>query len=391
MNGEMTIPMSKLSTLETKKLGTQKSKPRWVVKIGSSLITDHGAGLHHERLRSWCDDILVLRSKGIDVVLVSSGSIAEGCARLGFEVRPVESHLQQAAAAVGQAGLIQAYQSIFVEQGVHAAQILLTHDELQDRQRYLNARSTLNTLLELGVVPIVNENDTIATDEIRFGDNDTLGALVTNLLEAEVLVILTDQSALYTADPAKDPNATVISEAFADDESLLEIAGSGSSSGLGSGGMYTKVVAAGLASRSGAMTYLVSGLEPKVLTRLYSGEQIGTRFKSRQAVISARKRWLAGQMKPKGQLVLDAGALLKVCQEGSSLLSVGISRLSGHFKRGDVVECLSLEGVKIAVGLVNYSSEEVKYLKGKPTSEMECLIGYCAEPELIHRDNLVIL
>lgn len=378
--------MSKLSTL-----GTKRSKPRWVVKIGSSLITDHGAGLHHGRLRAWCKDILALRKQNIDVVLVSSGAIAEGCSRLGFKTRPAESHLQQAAAAVGQAGLVQAYQSILVEQGVHSAQILLTHDELQDRQRYLNARSTLNTLLELGVVPIVNENDTIATDEIRFGDNDTLGALVTNLIQAEVLVIMTDQTALYTADPSKDSTATAISEVFADDESLLGIASTESSSGLGSGGMYTKVVAASLASRSGASTYLVSGLEPEVLQRLHSGESIGTHFKPRQAVISARKQWLAGQMKPKGQLILDDGAVLKVSQDGSSLLAVGVAEIGGQFDRGDVVECISVAGVKIAVGLVNYSSAEVEVMKGRPTSEMETLIGYVGEPELIHRDNLVIL
>ena len=378
--------MSKLSTL-----GTKRSKHRWVVKIGSSLITDHGAGLHRSRLKQWCHDILALKKHNIDVVLVSSGAIAEGCARLGFSGRPAESHLQQAAAAVGQAGLVEAYQSILIEAGVHSAQVLLTHDELQDRQRYLNARSTLNTLLELGVIPIVNENDTIATDEIRFGDNDTLGALVTNLIEAEVLVIMTDQTALFTADPSKNSSAIPISEVFADDQSLLEIAGAESSSGLGSGGMYTKVVAAGLASRSGASTILVSGLEPQVLERLHGGEAIGTLFKPRQAVMSARKRWLAGQMKPKGQLVLDAGAQHKVSEEGTSLLAVGVADVHGQFERGDVVECISESGTKIAVGLVNYSSGEVFLLKGKPTSMMEQEIGYLGEPELVHRDNLVLV
>lgn len=377
--------MSKLSTL-----GTKKSKPRWVVKIGSSLITNHGAGLHHGRLRAWCKDILALRAHNVDIVLVSSGSIAEGCKRLGFKTRPKESYLQQAAAAVGQAGLVQAYENIFIEHGVYSAQILLTHGELEDRQRYLNARSTLNTLLQLGVIPIVNENDTIATDEIRFGDNDTLAALVTNLLEAQKLVIMTDQTALYTADPTKDQNATALAEVFADDELLLSMAGSESSSGLGSGGMYTKVVAARLASRSGATTELVSGLEPQVLSRLHAGESIGTRFKPRQAVMSARKRWLVGQMKPRGQLIVDHGAQLKLSEQGSSLLAVGVVKFNGHFGRGDVVECVSTTGCKIAVGLINYSSVEVSVLMGNPTHKMEELIGYIAEPELIHRDNLVV-
>jgi len=368
------------------------SQPRrWIIKIGSSLITDHGAGLHHARLEQWCADIMTLKANNIDVVLVSSGAIAEGCARLGFKTRPTASHLQQAAAAVGQTGLVQAYESIFRAHGVHCAQILLTHDELRDRQRYLNARSTLQTLLSLNVVPIVNENDTIATDEIRFGDNDTLGALVTNLVEADRFIILTDQQALYTADPTKDKTATPIIEVFADDPSLLDIASSKSSSGLGSGGMYTKVLAAKLASRSGAATYLVSGLEPKVLERLFNGEQIGTLFKPRQAPISARKRWLAGQMKPCGQVFVDRGAVDKLIREGKSLLAVGVYKVTGQFKRGDLVECYSRLNKKIAVGLINYSSDEVAILMGSGTSRMLELLGYLGEPELIHRDNLVIL
>lgn len=379
--------MSKLSISGT----DQNGRIRWVVKIGSSLITNHGAGLHHERLQQWCEQILALRQQGIDVVLVSSGAVAEGCARLGFKARPTQCHLQQAAAAVGQTGLVQAYQSLFAQAGVHCAQILLTHDDLQNRQRYLNARSTLHTLLELGVVPIVNENDTVAVDEIRFGDNDTLGALVTNLVQAEVFVILTDQKALFTADPTQDPAATIVTEAFADEKQLLSMATPVSSSGLGSGGMYTKIVAAHLASRSGARTHLVSGLEPKVLQRLLAGEQLGTLLKPRQAILPARKRWLAGQLKPKGQLHLDSGAVKKITTQGKSLLSVGVTQVSGQFARGDVVECLAPSGVKVAVGLINYHAHEINQFKGQPSSAIESILGYVGEPELIHRDNLVIL
>ncbi|MEC8012459.1 MAG: glutamate 5-kinase [Pseudomonadota bacterium] len=370
---------------------TEQSRTRWVVKIGSSLLTDHGKGLHHERVRAWCHDILALRDQGIDVVLVSSGAIAEGCARLGLGKRPVETNLQQAAAAVGQVGLVQAYESFFTEKGVHTAQILLTHGELEDRRRYLNARSTMQTLLSLGVVPIVNENDTIATEEICFGDNDTLGALVTNLIEADVFVILTDQDALYTADPTKNPDAERLTEVDADDERLLAMAAPTSSSGLGSGGMYTKVVAAKLASRSGAVTLLASGQEPNVLKRLANNEAIGTRFNPKQAVLSARKRWLIGQLKPKGQIHLDSGAVAKIANEGKSLLSVGAVEVSGEFQRGDLVECLSPDGRKVASGLVNYGSQDVAKILKLPTTEMLDALGYMGEPELIHRDNLVVV
>lgn len=387
--------MSKLSTPNNKAtirtLKDHAPKQKWVVKIGSSLITNHGAGLHRERLRAWCTDILALRTLGVDVILVSSGAIAEGCARLGFSQRPSESHLQQAAAAVGQAGLVQAYQTIFSEHNVHCAQVLLTHSELEDRERYLNARSTIHTLLSLGVVPIVNENDTVATDEIRFGDNDTLGALVANLVEANVFVMMTDQDALYTADPTQDPLAQPIQEADADDPSLLQIAGSTSSSGLGSGGMYTKVIAARLAARSGAVTHLVSGLTSEVLQRLYRGESIGTRFNPKQAVLSARKRWLAGQLKPKGKLMIDSGAVEKICHNGKSLLPVGVRSVVGAFSRGDVVECMSLTQERVAVGLANYSAKEVQLMLGHSSKDMLEILGYVGEPELIHRDNMVIL
>lgn len=382
--------MSKLSTRNSPSaIGAPKEK--WVVKIGSSLITNHGTGLHRERLQAWCADILALRALNIDVILVSSGAIAEGCARLGFSKRPSESHLQQAAAAVGQAGLVQAYQSLFSQHDVHCAQVLLTHSELEDRERYLNARSTMHTLLSLGVVPIVNENDTIATDEIRFGDNDTLGALVTNLVEANTFVILTDQDALYTADPTQDPSAKPLREVNADDPSLLKMAGATSSSGLGSGGMYTKVVAAQLAARSGATTHLVSGLEVNVLQRLQRNEAIGTQFNPKQAVLSARKRWLAGQLKPKGQIILDLGALDKVAHCGKSLLPVGVVSAAGTFRRGDVVECVSASGDRIAVGLTNYGIEDVMLLLGRSSDEMLSVLGYVGEPELIHRDNMVVL
>lgn len=381
--------MSKLSTQTNNQ--ALSGSPLWVVKIGSSMITDHGAGLDHKRLESWCSDIMALQEQGIQVILVSSGAIAEGCKRLGFQSRPTQSHMQQAAAAVGQAGLVQAYQTIFARSFVNCAQILLTRQELSNRERYLNARTTIQTLLSLGVVPIVNENDTIATDEIRFGDNDTLGALVANLMNADVFVMMTDQQALYTSDPSRNPDAVMVKEVDADEPGLMEMAGSFSSSGLGSGGMYTKVCAAQLAARSGALTYLVSGLEPSVLQRLSKGEAIGTKFIPRQAVLSAKKRWLLGQLKTRGRLVIDDGAMAKILNEGKSLLAVGVVQVGGSFQRGDLVECFSQDGRRLAVGLVNYRQVEAQELKGKSSDRMHELIGYVGEPELIHRDNLVII
>ena len=363
---------------------------RIVVKIGSALITNNGIGVDHALIKLWVAQITTLRKRGVEVVLVSSGAIAEGMQRLGWKSRPHEVNQLQAAAAVGQMGLVQVYESAFREYGVSTAQILLTHDDLADRKRYLNARSTLTTLLSLNVVPVINENDTVVTDEIKFGDNDTLGALVANLIDADHLVILTDQQGLFSADPRRDLNASLISEAKATDSSLETMAG-GSGSALGRGGMLTKVLAAKKAALSGTHTVIAYGRETDVLLRLQQGEAIGTRIASETSGLQARKTWLAGHVKTGGKLHLDAGAQRALVQGGKSLLPVGVTVVDGIFDRGEVVSCLDPEGREIARGLVNYTSAEAQKIARKPTSEIESLLGYIAEPELIHRDNLVLL
>ena len=363
---------------------------RIVVKIGSTLITNNGVGVDHAMIERWAAQITILRERGVEVVLVSSGAIAEGMKRLGWTSRPHEVNQLQAAAAVGQMGLVQVYESAFREHGVSTAQILLTHDDLADRKRYLNARSTLTTLLSLGVVPVINENDTVVTDEIKFGDNDTLAALVANLIEADHLVILTDQQGLFNTDPRRDPNARLIREAKSADSSLEAMAG-GSGSSLGRGGMLTKVLAAKKAALSGTHTVIVYGREPDVLLRLQQGETIGTRLISETIGLQARKTWLAGHVKTSGKLHLDAGTERALVQGGKSLLPVGVTAVDGVFERGEVVSCVDSRGREIACGLVNYSSSEAQKIARKPTAEIELLLGYIAEPELIHRDNLVLL
>ncbi len=363
---------------------------RIVVKIGSTLITNNGVGVDHALIKQWVAQITALRTRGVEVVLVSSGAIAEGMQRLGWKTRPHEVNQLQAAAAVGQMGLVQVYESAFREHGVATAQILLTHDDLADRKRYLNARSTLTTLLSLQVVPVINENDTVVTDEIKFGDNDTLAALVANLIDADHLVILTDQQGLYTADPRREPNARLLHEAKATDASLEAMAG-GSGSLLGRGGMLTKVLAAKKAALSGSHTVIAYGREPDVLMRLQQGELIGTRLFSETSGLQARKTWLAGHVKTSGKLYLDAGAGRALLQSGKSLLPIGVTAVEGIFERGEAVSCLDTTGREIARGLVNYSSAEAHKLVRKPTSEIETMLGYIAEPELIHRDNLVLL
>lgn len=363
---------------------------RIVVKIGSTLITNNGVGVDHELIKQWVAQITTLRARGVEVVLVSSGAIAEGMQRLGWKARPHEVNQLQAAAAVGQMGLVQVYESAFRQHGVATAQILLTHDDLADRKRYLNARSTLTTLLSLHVVPVINENDTVVTDEIKFGDNDTLAALVANLIDADHLVILTDQQGLYTADPRREPNARLLHEAKATDASLEAMAG-GSGSLLGRGGMLTKVLAAKKAALSGSHTIIAYGRELEVLLRLQQGERIGTRLFSETSGLQARKTWLAGHVKTSGKLHLDAGAGRALLQSGKSLLPIGVTAVEGVFERGEVVSCLDTARREIARGLVNYSSAEAQKLVRKPTSEIETLLGYIAEPELIHRDNLVLL
>jgi glutamate 5-kinase len=360
----------------------------WVIKIGSALLTDEGRGLDRESIRLWVNQMSMLRERGVDVVLVSSGSIVEGISRLGLKKRPEAIYVLQALAAVGQMGLIQVYESCFQAHGTHTAQILLTHEDVVHRGRYLNARSTLRTLLRYGVVPVVNENDTVATHEIRLGDNDTLAGLVANLVEAELLIILTDQAGLYSADPRKDETAKLVSEGHAGDPALERMAGEGGS--LGRGGMRTKLRAAALAARSGTATRIVSGREPEVLIRLQQGESVGTLLKPRASALAARKQWLAGSPQVSGTLKLDAGACKVLRDAGRSLLAVGVTGVDGNFSRGAIVACVDPNGREVARGMVNYDAEETRKIMGQPSARIADLLGYVDEPELIHRDNLVL-
>jgi glutamate 5-kinase len=366
------------------------SARRLVVKVGSSLVTNDGQGLDRPALARWARQIAELRHQGRHVVLVSSGAIAEGMQRLGWKRRPSAIHELQAAAAVGQMGLVHAYESCFREHGLVTSQVLLTHEDLADRKRYLNARSTLRTLLDLGVIPIINENDTVAIDEIRFGDNDTLGALVTNLIEADALVILTDQQGLYDSDPRKNPDATLVHRARAGDPALEAMAG-GAGSAIGLGGMLTKVIAAKRAARSGAHTIIASGRSEDVLLRLARGELIGTQLVAEKPTLAARKQWLADHLQVRGQLRLDAGAVKAIREDGKSLLPIGVVAAVGHFERGEVVSCCDASNREIARGLANYSALETRRILRTPSSEIEAKLGYIDEPELIHRDNLVLL
>jgi glutamate 5-kinase len=362
---------------------------RWVVKIGSALLTNDGRGLAVEAIDGWVEQMALLQQAGHEILLVSSGAVAEGMKRLGWMQRPHALHELQAAAAVGQMGLVQAYESRFKKYGLHTAQILLTHEDLADRQRYLNARSTLQTLLGLGVIPIVNENDTVTNDEIRLGDNDTLAAMVANLVGADLLVLLTDQQGLFDSDPRINAEAKLIPEAQAGDVSLESMA-AGSGGALGRGGMLTKLGAAARAARSGVLTLIASGNEENVLQRLAADEALGTRLYPACAPFAARKQWLAGQLQVRGRLSLDEGAVNKLRGSGSSLLPVGVTRVEGDFKRGELVVCLSPSGDEIARGLVNYSAAESAKIIGQPSSRIEALLGYVDEVELVHRDNLVM-
>ena len=366
-----------------------KQAKRWVVKIGSALLTNDGAGVDCNAIDSWVNQIAELLSQGKEIVLVSSGAIAEGMARLGWANRPDSIHDLQAAAAVGQMGLIQIYESSFLRFNRKTAQILLDHDDLASRQRYLNARGVMKRLMDLGVVPIVNENDTVVTDEIRFGDNDNLAALVANLIDADVLVILTDKDGLYDANPDHDPTAQLVTEAKAANSSLDSLVGE-SSSQLGRGGMVTKLQAARLASSSGCSTIIAGGRNNDVLIDIASGKSIGTLLKAHQKPIAARKQWLAGQLQVKGKLVLDDGAIEVLVRHGRSLLPVGITSVDGTFGRGDLVSCVDLRGIEVARGLVNYSVEEARKLCGESTSSISKILGYKDDDEMIHRDNLVL-
>tara|TARA_R110000824_G_scaffold318073_1_gene505258 strand:+ start:80457 stop:81578 length:1122 start_codon:yes stop_codon:yes gene_type:complete len=366
-----------------------KTARTWVIKIGSSLVTDNGKGLNREAIASWVAQIVELQKQGIAVVLVSSGAVAEGVARLGLSGRPTAIHVQQAAAAVGQMGLIEAYERCFSIYSKHTAQVLLTHDDLSNRTRYLNARSTLNTLLKMGVTPVINENDTVVTEEICFGDNDTLGGLVANLINAQALIIMTDQDGFYDADPRNNADAQLIQEANSNDSSLLKYAGG--SGGLGKGGMLTKLKAAQLAARSGALTVIVNGNRENVLVDLQQGQQIGSLFFPDEQPIAARKQWLASHLKVQGILALDDGAVKVLKNSGRSLLPVGIVSLSGDFQRGALVACVDSEGKTIARGLVNYSADEAKLIISKSSDQILSVLGYDGDHEMIHRDNLILL
>ncbi|MFW8565003.1 glutamate 5-kinase [Orrella sp. 11846] len=363
---------------------------RLIIKVGSTLVTNNGQGVDQKAVAHWAAQIARLRDMGKSIVLVSSGAIAEGMTRLGWSKRPTEKHELQAAAAVGQMGLAQAYENAFAPFNIQTAQILLTHDDLSDRLRYLNARSTIFTLLHLGVIPIVNENDTVSTEEIKLGDNDTLGALITNLVEADALIILTDQRGLYDSDPRKNPDAKFISQASAGDSALEQMAG-GAGSHLGKGGMLTKVLAAKRAARSGAHTVIASGHKENVLLRLCEGESIGTLLTASQSVLSARKQWMADHLRLRGRIILDDGAIQALLHDGKSLLSVGVKAVEGSFEPGDLVACIDGEGRERARGLINYSARDTRSIMGKPSHLIPSILDTLTSSELIHRDNLVIL
>ena len=367
-----------------------KKARRIVVKVGSSLVTNQGRGLDHTALACWAAQICRLKQMGKEIVLVSSGAVAEGMQRLNWGKRPTALYELQAAAAVGQMGVAQAYASCFSQYELQTAQVLLTHEDLSNRKRYLNARSTLTTLLKLNIIPIINENDTVAIDEIRFGDNDTLAALVTNLIVADVLIILTDQAGLFTSDPRKNQQATLIEDVSAGDPEIEKVAG-GTGSSIGQGGMLSKVIAAKRAARSGAHTIIASGREKDVLIRLAQGKSIGTRLLAKIPVLAARKQWLADYLQVRGQVTVDNGAASALIDDGKSLLPIGVTSVSGDFERGEAVACLNLEGREIARGLINYSAMETRKIMRKASREIEIILGYVDESELIHRNNLVLL
>ena len=365
-----------------------KQAKRWVVKIGSALLTANGQGLDQQAMRSWVAQMVALTQQGIELVLVSSGAVAEGMVRMGINTRPDSIHDLQACAAIGQMGLVQAYESHFREHGRKTAQVLLTHDDLSDRKRYLNARSTLTTLINWHVIPVINENDTVATDEICFGDNDTLAALVANLVEADALIILTDQHGMFDRDPRHDASATLLPEVRAMDESLFAMAGGGGV--LGRGGMITKVRAARFAARSGCATVIASGSTENILQKLAQGEVLGTLLLPDADRFAARKQWLAGHLQTAGRVFLDAGAVKAIIEQGRSLLPVGVKKVEGQFGRGEVVACVDEAGKQLAVGLSNYSVEEINQIKGLPSNKIASVLGYINDKELIHRDNMAL-
>jgi glutamate 5-kinase len=367
-----------------------RSTKRWVVKIGSAMLTANGQGLAQDRLGQWVRQMADWVKSGHELILVSSGAVAEGMSRMGMTSRPETLHELQAAAAVGQMGLVQAWESRFKEHAIHTAQVLLIHDDLADRERYLNARTTLRTLIEWGVVPVINENDTVATEELKFGDNDTLAALVANLIEADLLILLTDQEGLFDSDPRSNPDAKLIRESRVDNPELDQVAG-GTGGGLGKGGMATKLRASRTAARSGTQTIIASGGGPNVLDRIRDGEEVGTLLIPAEGPVASRKRWLAGQLQSAGKLVLDAGAVRALREQGKSLLAVGVKGVEGEFERGDLVTCVDAKGREIARGLVNFDADEAIRIMGQPTSRFEEILGYQETDVLIHRDNLALV
>jgi glutamate 5-kinase len=362
---------------------------RWVIKLGSALLTNDGTGLNQAELAKWVAQMVSLRQSGVEIIIVSSGAVAEGMKRLGWKSRPSALNELQAAAAVGQMGLVQAYESEFAKSGLRTAQILMTHDDLSNRARYLNARSTIQTLVEHGVIPVINENDTVVTDEIRFGDNDTLAALTANLIGADVLVILTDQQGLYDSNPRENPNAKLIQEAHVSRKDIEAMA-SPEGGVLGRGGMYTKVMAAKRAARSGTATLIASGREPNILPRLFAAEQVGTLLVPDLEPMKARKQWLAGHLQVRGVLTLDEGAVKVITQQGRSLLPVGVIKAEGRFKRGEMVVCQTPAGLEVARGLVNYDFDEAEKILRQPSHKIESILGYVDDEAMIHRDNLVL-
>jgi len=378
------------SQTETSQRRTLTDGQVWVVKIGSALLTRDGQGIDTGALENWCGQIAGLLDAGKRMVVVSSGAVAEGCRRLGFAKRPTTVHELQGAAAVGQSGLSEAYERAFRRHGRHIGLVLLTHDDVSDRQRYLNARTTLTTLLDLGVVPVINENDSVATEEIKLGDNDTLAGMVASLLPADVLVMLTDQAGLHEADPRFEPDAPLVTDSAAADPRLDAMAGGGTGN-LGRGGMVTKLAAARLAARSGTHTVIADGRSDAILVRLARGEEVGTLLTADLAPLDARKRWIVGQLRAKGALKVDAGAVDAIVNRGVSILPAGVTGADGEFRRGDMVRVLDPAGVEVAKGLTNYAADEARKLVGRKSSEIESILGYVDEPELIHRDNLVVL
>lgn len=376
------------TTVSSQRHRLQRAK-RWVVKIGSALLTDNGQGLDQAAMAAWVEQMVALKAQGVELILVSSGAVAEGMVRMGLRARPDSVPELQACAAIGQMGLVQAYETHFRQHQVRTAQVLLTHDDLSDRKRYLNARSTLRTLMGWGVIAVINENDTVATDEIRFGDNDTLAALVANLVEADALIILTDQEGMFDRDPRHDPTAVLLPEVQATDARLLKMAGGGGA--LGRGGMITKVRAARLAARSGCATVIASGRGENILQRLKQGDVLGTLLLPEQDRLAARKQWLAGHLQVAGQVQLDAGAVAALRQGHRSLLPVGVTAVSGGFQRGEVIACVDESGEQIALGLVNYCADEARRIAGQASECIEAILGYVDAPELIHRDNMVLI